>query len=46
MNETMEAPWYTHGWLWFVCLVPFSAVAFGIVMIVSANYKPDDLAGV
>ena len=36
-------PWYRHGWVWFVMLVPFSAVLFGVVMIVSANHQPDDL---
>lgn len=36
-------PWFQHGWVWFVILVPLSAVVFGIVMIVSANYQPDDL---
>lgn len=35
--------WYTHGWLWFVMLLPFSAVLFGVVMFTSANYERDDL---
>ena len=38
-----QLPWYKHGWLWFVMLVPLSAVAFGVVMVISANYQPDDL---
>lgn len=38
-----ERPWFTHGWLWFVMLLPFSAVVFGVVMVVSANYQRDDL---
>ena len=42
--ETQESePWFRHGWVWFVFLVPLSAVAFGVVMIVSANYQRDDL---
>lgn len=39
----MSSPWYTYPWVWFLIAVPLSAVAFGIVMIVSANYAPDDL---
>lgn len=35
--------WYTNPWVWFVLLVPFTAVLFGAVMIISANYQPDDL---
>ena len=45
-NEPMvpdTGEWYTHGWLWFVMLLPFSAVLFGIVMFTSANYERDDL---
>ncbi len=38
-----SSPWYRHGWVWAVISIPFSAVAFGIVMVVSANYQPDDL---
>ena len=33
MAPTEDEPWFRHGWLWFVMLVPFSAVLFGIVMI-------------
>ena len=45
MNETtvQSAPWYRHPWVWFLICLPLSAVAFGIVMIVSANHQPDDL---
>jgi len=35
--------WYTNPWVWFVLFVPFTAVLFGAVMIISANYQPDDL---
>jgi hypothetical protein len=35
--------WYRYGWVWFVFTIPFAAVLFGIVMIVSANYQPDDV---
>ena len=37
------APWYQHGWVWAVFSIPFAAVLFGVVMIVSAGYRPDDL---
>jgi len=37
------AAWYRYPWVWFVFGLPLSAVAFGIVMFVSANYAPDDL---
>ncbi len=43
MTELESAPWYRHPWVWFLICIPFSAVAFGIVMYVSANYQPDDL---
>ena len=49
MNETVaqteqqEDRWYANPWVWFVLCVPFSAVLFGAVMIISANYQPDDL---
>lgn len=36
-------PWYRYPWVWFVFGIPFTAVLFGIVMIVSANYQRDDL---
>lgn len=42
-NMQPSGPWYTYPWVWFVIAVPFSAVLFGIVMIVSANHSPDDL---
>jgi len=35
--------WYRHPWVWVVVLIPFSAVAFGIVMLVTAGSHPDDL---
>lgn len=38
-----SAPWYHHGWVWAVFAIPFSAVLFGVVMLVSAGYRPDDL---
>ena len=49
MNETVaqteqqQDRWYANPWVWFVLCVPFSAVLFGAVMIISANYQPDDL---
>lgn len=48
MSETSVQPsppdqWHTNPWVWFVLCVPFTAVLIGVVMIVSANYQPDDL---
>jgi hypothetical protein len=43
MKEEAQTPWYQHGWVWFVICVPTSAILFGIVMIVAANYQRDDL---
>lgn len=40
---TDASPWYRVSWVWFLLFVPFTAVLFGIVMIVSANYQRDDL---
>jgi hypothetical protein len=42
-ESTNNTPWYRYPWVWFVFCIPLSAVAFGVVMIVSANYQPDDL---
>ena len=42
-GKVPAAPWYQYPWVWFVLCIPLAAVAFGIVMIVSANYQPDDL---
>jgi hypothetical protein len=30
-------------WVWFVFGLPFTAVLFGVVMLVAANYHPDDV---
>lgn len=38
-----SAPWYRHPWVWGVILIPFSAVAFGIVMITTVTLFPDDV---
>ncbi|MBT4162657.1 MAG: FixH family protein [Gammaproteobacteria bacterium] len=35
--------WNRNPWVWFLICVPLSAVVFGVVMFVSANYAPDDL---
>lgn len=42
MNTPQDNKWYRHGWVWFVLLIPFSAVLFGIFMIVAATQYPDD----
>ena len=43
LPNTEASPWYSVAWVWLLLCIPFSAVVFGIVMIVSANYQPDDL---
>lgn len=43
VNPQTDTSWYQHGWVWVVIAIPFTAVVFGIVMFVSANYQPDDL---
>ena len=43
LSSSEPVEWYRHGWVWFVFTIPFAAVLFGIVMIVSANYQPDDV---
>lgn len=35
--------WYQHFWPWVLILIPFSAVLFGILMIVMVSSYPDDL---
>jgi len=36
-------PWYHYRWPWVLMLVPFAAVLFGIFMVVTALYYPDDV---
>jgi len=36
-------PWYQETWPWVLIAIPFSAVAFGMVMIYTALQYPDDL---
>jgi hypothetical protein len=36
-------PWYHYRWPWVLMLVPFAAVLFGIFMLVTALYYPDDV---
>ena len=43
LSDMSALEWYRYGWVWFVFTIPFAAVLFGIVMIVSANYQPDDV---
>ena len=43
LSDKSGREWYRYGWVWFVFTIPFAAVLFGIVMIVSANYQPDDV---
>lgn len=43
MNTESESHWYRNPWVWMVIAIPFSAVLFGIVMIVSATRFPDDV---
>ncbi len=42
-NPGVGQSWFHHPFVWFVFALPFSAVLFGAVMIISANYHPDDL---
>lgn len=42
MNTPQIRKWYGYGWVWFVLLIPFSAVLFGIFMIIAATQYPDD----
>lgn len=35
--------WYRHPWVWVVFMIPFCAVAVGIVMVVAVASHPDDL---
>lgn len=35
--------WYFHFWPWVLVLIPFSAVLFGILMVVMVASYPDDL---
>lgn len=35
--------WYYHGWPWVLILIPFSAVLFGVLMITTALWYPDDV---
>ena len=37
-----SAPWFKHGIVWFVLLVPLSSVLFGVVMLVAAGIYPSD----
>ncbi|MDZ7685081.1 MAG: FixH family protein [Gammaproteobacteria bacterium] len=38
-----QGAWYRHPWVWVVFMIPFSAVAVGIVMLVTVAFHPDDL---
>ena len=42
MNKFNNA-WYRSGWFWAVCLIPFAAVVFGILMFVMAVLYKDDV---
>jgi len=42
-GETHVDHWYLHFWPWVLVLIPFSAVLFGILMIVVVYTYPDDL---
>jgi uncharacterized protein len=35
--------WYYHRWPWALMLIPFAAVIFGIFMVTTALYFPDDV---
>ncbi len=44
MSETRPVEdWYRNPWVWMVICIPFTAVLFGIVMITSATWFPDDV---
>jgi hypothetical protein len=44
MNDPIDnKPWYTHGWLWLVIALPFSAVVAGISTFFIAAHDPDSL---
>ncbi len=43
MTETAETRWFQYPGVWAVFLIPFSAVLFGIVMLVVTSIHPDDV---
>jgi hypothetical protein len=44
MNDPIDnKPWYTHGWLWLVIALPFTAVVAGISTFFIAAHDPDSL---
>ena len=43
-GETLVSDhWYLHFWPWVLITIPFSAVLFGILMVVMVASYPDDL---
>jgi uncharacterized protein len=42
-SATAADHWYLHFWPWVLIAIPFSAVLFGILMIVMVASYPDDL---
>jgi hypothetical protein len=42
-NDKSQKEWYRHPWPWVLILIPFSAVVFGIFMVVISSMHPDDL---
>ena len=42
-NVVVVDHWYFHFWPWVLVLIPFSAVLFGILMVVMVASFPDDL---
>ncbi len=43
MDNVQEKNWYQYPWVWVIVSIPFSAVAFGILMFVMADISRDDL---
>jgi len=43
LDDDQGLPWYKYRWPWVLLAIPMSAVAFGMVMIYTATYYPDDL---
>lgn len=42
-QRTDSAPWYRHGWVWFVIAIPSSAVIAGMITLMLAIGNPDHL---
>lgn len=42
-RESVTDHWYYHRWPWVLMLIPFAAVLFGIFMVSTALYFPDDV---